>query len=65
MLQIQHATNGMDNWLLEAGNDVIREYIQHGHLDQGRDLHFLFYFVSLVSMETMFEKIYNFWSYVE
>lgn len=39
MLQIQHATNGMDNWLLEAGNDVIREYIQHGHLDQGRDLH--------------------------
>ena len=45
MLQIQHATNGMDNWLLEAGNDVIREYIQHGHLDQGRDfLGILFWF---------------------
>ncbi|XP_052677530.1 uncharacterized protein LOC128158603 isoform X7 [Crassostrea angulata] len=24
----------MDNWLLDAGNDVIRDYIQHGHVDQ-------------------------------
>uniref|UniRef100_K1PKF8 Uncharacterized protein n=1 Tax=Magallana gigas TaxID=29159 RepID=K1PKF8_MAGGI len=30
----QHAACGMDNWLLDAGNDVIRDYIQHGHVDQ-------------------------------
>lgn len=45
----QHAACGMDNWLLDAGNDVIRDYIQHGHVDQGK---LMTIFSPRVSMET-------------